>query len=84
MTDNNDIDAIIDEITDKTDDKETNQVSHNDHKDMLDKLQNISTNWEVHDRVRPNPLKPGNRQRYHASLKSNRIVRYNVLFETLE
>ena len=60
MTDNGDIDVIIDEITDKTDDQETNQVSLNAHKDMLNKLQNISTIWEVHDRVRPNPQKPGN------------------------
>lgn len=58
MTD--DIDTIIDEITDKIDEEDTNSLTHNHHNDMLSKLENISTIWEVHDRIKLNPINPGN------------------------
>ena len=60
LTDNTDIDVIIDEITDKSDNEQaTNKVNNADHSDLLAKLENISTIWEVHDRIRPMPHRPG-------------------------
>ncbi|XP_065055664.1 uncharacterized protein LOC135684164 isoform X6 [Rhopilema esculentum] len=61
--DNNDIDVIIDEITDKGDEQNANKLASSANSSLLTNLANISTAWEVHDRIRPNPPRPGNQTR---------------------
>ncbi|XP_065055660.1 uncharacterized protein LOC135684164 isoform X2 [Rhopilema esculentum] len=75
--DNNDIDVIIDEITDKGDEQNANKLASSANSSLLTNLANISTAWEVHDRIRPNPPRPAAKEESKEVCKDSPIT-YNV------